>query len=1299
MDPLEEFKNLYLNMLRVSPGTGDVMAAIERKPFQPVTTALDAAQAPARATQGLLAPAVPVGKALLRPPLTTENPTPFPTLRPEGITRLPAALREAQQTPMTQEAFRTGLEDLPFHTRLTAETVTDPLSYLGMGLPGKAAPTVGAGARMLGVDAKVAARIADMVAGLDAADTLLAEAPLKIAGGTAKTALGAVGSIPTFGTLKIMDSTGGIRGSQTLGEWATATSNRGWFKHFVREAANLSEHLQKGGHSLEEDMRLAGEYQAMRPYDVTPPVEGEPDPNLAHLQDVYQELTKKATSLTDPTQRTWAQTLMNEIEPPTHWPNNSPSQGAYEDVLSAMTGANVLMDTVPAAGVVTGPGRAGVRQVSFQSEAQRLLTRAVDEGRLVMEGKPHILASLPDTMHETGTREWGNFVKFAGKVQDDRQRFASALRDAWTAAHPGQQFPLANLDTIAPDQRYAAINRVLGDLGHAPAANPVDVLNSVRGHFMGDIPRVLKLEGALKRWPDRDLFGFDTKTQTPVDLYDLVVRGVSREKADLYKVVPDKNDVMAIFKTGTALWKETNLLSPTYPITNLVGGLFAGALEGVNPVTTLSHLVENVGTAMRDQPVVNSQVRKTLAQINMALPDGLTSGSGILNEVTPVKEWIGKGLTASQSVGSVKLGLAGAGVGALSGYLQSDVAPEDRSKAVAIKALEGGVGGAALPHISGLLLRRLTAGIETTLRQDAWHLFLMKGIAARQDGLLTDVQATLGPYGGRRGAAAFTAIQDRLTQNHGLISPQEVEATLNASGLNPARSRLVASRWESALAEASNEGMDAVSRIHVDYEVLNNADEAIRNAIPFSTWPVKMLPFFGKHLLERPSVLMSLVHLNLLSAWDANEKGLTPRFTGAVPIAGMGDALYSWALGHPVTAYYNPLRGLVPFSDTNKSLENMGTALENGDYVDAAMQAGGVVGLSPHPLIQYAMRLGSSEAPAQGMIRQGEPLRGVEAFAGLNQGRGFDLNAAFTESERAVRGLLHGEKPTDIRAANVDRRIDELAVRDTGKSIRSGDPAVAPYIAAKTDPNSGIWKQAAAEVARDKGAQSVVGFGSQILAPQTFLTPEEASIRGAQVDQRADPQVQQAKTIRDALAQLEAADGSGGKATPAPPEVQQAVAGFIEQQHVQNVSRGIDDKDDLASAQRMFRVGSVGAMQKVLDTWAPYPTDLSSGYASGGKPVQSELNKELATWSDPAAIAAIQGLPPDEQARASQMWQQYQDAPAWAKPRLRKSLNDILGMRDTYRKANPLLDAYMNARDANPNMDMATFLEQYRRSK
>jgi hypothetical protein len=733
------------------------------------------------------------------------------------------------------------------------------------------------------------------------------------------------------------------------------------------------------------------------------------------------------------------------------------------------------------------------------------------------------------------------------------------------------------------------------------------------------------------------------------------------------------------------------------------------AAEGISPWRSLVHYRENLSDAWSGKPVINSDLRNTLAATGMSLPQSLASGSGILVDINTTKEWLGRGTTSLGKVGPLKTGIAGAVLGGTSGALvptDTTLSPADQQAHQTRNALVGaattGTFGASLPWLSKHLLIRLAAGMEATVRQDAFQQGFMRSVAGLTDNLKALVNGALDEQykvatdmttfsGGRVvGTSKLPSLaqqqtadqigqqmQDFIEGRGGLVSPEWVQSTLTQGGVRPDLSARVGQQWRSALESASQTGQQLAARIHVDYEKLNNVEDFMKWASPFSTWALKMTPFWAEHIMERPAFLLTLADIENEWEQERQKQGLPSRFVGSVEV-GPASAIASAILGRPIRMFLNPISGFLPYAGSPRLVSS--ASQEQNPLVMAYKVISGF-GPAPHPVADWLFRvfgaLGNEEQP-RGYIRQGDTL---EAFTGVNPNRVVDT------VERSIRSAVSGRDVTDFENQGIQKRVEELAVQQLGHPPNQQDTASIPYIQAINQQKGPIWEQARQDVMKERGLRAATGFAAQIIQPQATLSPEEAAIREAQkVPKQGGSRVEFDPQMTKRL-QYETANGnSQGKADA---EVAATIWGDAVR---------VFGPDMPAPLPLYFQMGTWGAIneaRKIVSTVQDAGivknlqgtgfdvNPLRQGYSGGGSAEEDRLNALLATYNSPGSI--LTNLSPVQQAAISQAYKTYAYAPAAFSSKMIQdksisgaALQAAISARDQFRQQNPMLNEYLS---------------------
>lgn len=743
----------------------------------------------------------------------------------------------------------------------------------------------------------------------------------------------------------------------------------------------------------------------------------------------------------------------------------------------------------------------------------------------------------------------------------------------------------------------------------------------------------------------------------------------------------------------TEWWKQQALASLSYIETNAKGGTFGGllAMGPGGAARTAADLFDNAGNILRGQGFNTADALKLSAATDVPIPASLHEAADrALN--SQVGSSMEKRLTGSVA-GDVALG---AGVGAFSAE-SSDQNP-------VVGALLGGATLGYLPKIA-TRLRKSSQGVETVLRERGWVEGMSKSLA---DDLLTlnaevaNALTKAGPKGGKSKVSPglLNQVVGTIEGAQGQVSADTIrQMLLSRVRVTPQRAEEAARVLDDALYEASRRGVGTSNEFNFDYQDLSPVERAITSVAPFATWYLKAVPFFTKQGIKHP-VLASLVQdTNTASADTQKSEGLPGRFTGSLPNQGQS-WLISTLVGRPLEAFQNPLAALVPFGSLGRDVNAMQYENEDADPIKIIRNYLEVGGLSLNPLITTAARTAGigydmNDPSNQNLLRWGAPLAGVQALAsrgveratGVNPGLNVNINSGIGKVEEAIReGVVApatgqaGRQVMDTGELAIERRIDELALRETGKAIGSENAASVPFIRAKADKKGPIWERAKNEVAQEKGVQAVTGFVSSSARPDAILTPEEAEIRQA----RANPLV--APEISRAL-------DTAAEATPSAPADPQVVAKINEAVAKIAENTGQPTPDMVKARLADPTNANMDWVAKEIYKWEVEQEPVMRGYGTGGSQEQRQIANQTAKMG-----VAGRGLDPLVQ---QQLIQANKTANVM-RGKSNSGLQAAMAIPGQEREAiignDPLLQEYLTWRTMNPGKEVADFLkEKYRK--
>jgi hypothetical protein len=526
-----------------------------------------------------------------------------------------------------------------------------------------------------------------------------------------------------------------------------------------------------------------------------------------------------------------------------------------------------------------------------------------------------------------------------------------------------------------------------------------------------------------------------------------------------------------------------------------------------------------------------------------------------------------------------------------------------------------------------------------------------------------------------------------ISSRRGRMSQAELERALRTAGVNPEDARKAGMAWGEHLQKASDQGLNLANQINFNYEDLNNAEQAVKNISPFATWGLKAYPFFAKNLAAHPVLAESILNMLDESRKEQQSRGLTGRFDGTMEFNGVSNLL-SKVLGRESHAYFNPLNALVPFSDVG-SLQNMDP---NDGLLSNLMDASNAFGFGMRPEMQFALRAGGAQGdvPASGYVRSASFLKALTSILGVNSGRGIDLNSPFIAAERGIRGR---DNTPNLDESAITKRIDELALANTGIPSSSTDARVGPYVAAKVTRSGSIWDQAARDVAGDQAARAVPGFLlGQAATPRALLSGEEAKIRAAR-QEGLSLTPDQSKQLSD-LAQ-------NNPNAPVPPVIVSQVTAAATALAQEN---GHDTlPDEVTTLLQTPTAANVAQVQKWVYELEAQKSPLIQAYSGGGTERVARLNNAISLYNNPAGLLSMDpqqvGLSSQQTQDLIRLLQAARVMSRAGRPNtggttpMALALRENKGMRDALSNMLPDLGAYLAWRTAGGQGNAEDFIQ------
>jgi hypothetical protein len=720
-------------------------------------------------------------------------------------------------------------------------------------------------------------------------------------------------------------------------------------------------------------------------------------------------------------------------------------------------------------------------------------------------------------------------------------------------------------------------------------------------------------------------------------------------------------------------WKKQALGSLNYLVQNLQGGALTGQMVGVDAAKTLDATVENAGNIARGVPFNTSAAKDLAAKTGVPIPytlheqaDRALNAMGGTARNNPVRD----------SVALAVLGGMGAGPAGI---------------------VAGGVLGSRIGAISDRI-RKSSQGIETVLRERGWQegmsRELVKNMADMEKVFVDTLTSKQARASGRPVHQNFIdPIVQQIRASGGQINPEDFRQVLqNAANVKPEAMDQIVASIDDILYNASQKGVGLSNKFNFDYTDLSALERVVSNAFPFSVWMMKATPFYAEQAARHPLIGNVWKSTREESAADQRERGLPGRFSGTLPMPGGG--ILSAILGHPVEPYNDPLRGFMPFAGAQQSLARQQYEDPSQQtIVDHIYNALDTLGLSAPPGIDAALQtlglVGQPDDPSRGVyLRGAAPIagatalasRGVELATGKNPGWYVDINKGAQNIETMIREAITKQEVTDPLEVATERRVDELALRESGQPIGSSEAAVAPYVTARRTHRGDVWDRAKAEVELEKGLQALSGFVSQNVQPQAILTHEEAQIRDVKKDTLLKPDL------------VKALDTAAEDKPTAPATVRTANA-------VEDAVRAIAERTGQPTPESVAKRlatptnENLNWVSKEIYKWEVEQQSLNQGYGSSGTPEARRIGNAVSGMSH-----AGQDLTPQQQVervaanRASAVGQMdygHNRTGAIA------AAQAIPGQdRDMIQKTTPYLEEYLSWKKTNPSKDVADFLAQ-----
>jgi hypothetical protein len=998
----------------------------------------------------------------------------------------------------------------------------------------------------------------------------------------------------------------------------------------------------------------------------------------------------------------------------------------YYEMEERIAQESQLMDALQAqVGAFLGPRAPEVEPARIAS----MMGQRRDEMAQILQGKPGALAWLPQgPQSEIMSEIWNQLVKGIDQGSKAKNAMEEAFGRVYTARSGQAYTPLA-AGNQTPEKILAHLNNAVADLhasGSIPAPmainNQADFMRFIRGY--GSTDEFNALQSTVK--PFR---GVDLLTTDPIAAsYDRAIRmlGPSYGITDP-TTGPQKAwaSIGALHEGLNSLYKDMALATTTYPLVNALGAMANHALSGLNPFDAGNRMLRSMAkTAVNPNKTHYPESMDNLIAMTGEQPYGAARGfaSDLASQTSQaVREMnqIGTSkweqlLPGNFNLGPIKgnatLGGAGAVLGATGGNAQlpADATDDERNRTIMLSALVGAANlGVGFPTMSKYV-KRLALGVEDAARGAEWeHAFrgtVVDNIPRYQQ-IIEDafskgypVTTTKRPVGkppeqypvqmtGPQ-APDLKKMLDAIESQGYMVSPQRLNQMLTESGVaESARTRAV-QEWRLLNHQANAEGQKLAGHIQFDYENLNNFEELMKQAIPFSTYVMKANPFFARHLLEKPIIFATLVRMQHDFDQNKREHGLTGRVSGASNF-GIADAFWSSLLGHNVMAFYNPLKSMFPWSNTARSTEPR----PGENTYESLLRLADLYGIpQPGPIPAAIGRFAGlqGDAPPPSLIRSAAPVQGITAALGLNRGQGVDIGAGLASAERDFR-RGRGQDVADSTTTAAQGRLAEIYLATYGQTLAEGGPEAFPFYQAIADQKGPLWDHAMRQIAQEKGTRSILGATLGPLSPQALVTGEEAQIRQERKNQQVlSPEF--STRIRK-----NAALNPTGAASPADVEIMRDAALYF-------VNREFGLTELPSKAQALLDSGTnhgVNQVRKDLTELQSKSHPLTAAYVTTGGADEAQLQALLALQ----AHGALQFPGGDVLMRVNQARQD-----TGLTGRLGNEGHGLAGVhmlpaakaraaREALQQQHPILAAYEGWRLSHPDGGVDEFLKEYREDK
>lgn len=1072
----------------------------------------------------------------------------------------------------------------------------DPLTYLGAG----AGPTTASKTLLGQVSPRLAQAESVFQSGLNKA--LLAPALLPKA--ALNTPIPGIGNVLKRAGTNLADDAVTSIPAQSIGDYLWGgPSRRAQLHQYSQDIEDISSRLMERGHDLELDVV---DLLNMKSGNIVKAWDQDAPQHMADIRARLQDIIT-STRFQDPS-------LGNAVKQALNEQARRVPAGASQDEIYRW--AQMFSDTGEHIADLINKGGATPDTVW---DAAR---RRMDSLDLLSNQRTGVLSDLPSDLRTRAEVAFGAMSKHAQQLQTDRGSIEKALEAYWDLENGrrggalGKYQPIAN--ATATDVT-TEINNRLQQLGLGPITatgkNPFSA--QFRDLMAGRIDDVThnKMSDALRSWGASG----DPLTE---NVYKLITDKTIRDRATQLGMDTRYARALKPIENLMSAWKTIQLMSPGYLTNNALSGILMSGMVGVSPGEISRNLGRNIFRSLRGEPLILPELAAQNARLGRDVthvPSGIGEATGLLEDANALRDLSGKGQDILTRIGAPRMAIAGGIGGAAAGAQRAQETPDDD---LLYQTLKGTAVGAAtlgtMPVLSRRLYQPLTQGIEHTLRSSALVEGRNRFFAGQTDPLIQSIRQavpTISP-------AVLDGFAQATRQQGGMVSEQALDRFLRTVGASPEARSQVIQGWADTVRNADLAGVDLSNSINFDYGRLNNFEEFARQVFPFSTWATKAFPFFAQRVAENPAIGSAVARYEDASTRAREDQGLSPRFAGSIEIPAAND-LWSALTGRPGShAFFNPLKALFPAADAART-----AAFEPRDAQTTYQHMTRLldtIGFAEHPIMGMLARLTNQDpgAPAEGFsIRQGSP---VQALTGVN------LNGPGAYLERSIRQGLGQEEPADGRTQATLRRIDERALRDSGKPIGGNDPILAPFVRAKVDRSGPIWDAALRDVDRERGARSLSGFITGPGTPTGILGPEEARISEARSENLIPAELSRNISTR----------ASVSPTLPADPQTIATITGAVQELVRRNVPDGQIPKDVQAKLDNPTWKNIRDLQNQIYDAQAVSSPELRA-YAGSGSAEKQRLQHALQMYNNMDALIlktpAYSRFSPEERALTLKM--------------------------------------------------------------